>query len=67
MNKNAMNNPMEPIRLDSTDPQAVGDLVMSLMQSEAQDYTVLNEDQEDITPEIQKLVSLQARMRKERS
>jgi len=61
-----MNNPMEAIRLDSTDPQAVGDLVMSLMQSEAQAYTVLNEDQEDITHEVRKLVSLQARMRKGR-
>jgi len=61
-----MNNPMEAIRLDSTDPQAVGDLVMSLMQSEAQAYTVLNEDQEDITHEIRKLVSLQARMRQGR-
>jgi len=42
------------------------DLVMSLMQSEAQADTVLNEDQEDITHEIRKLVSLQARMRKGR-
>lgn len=61
-----MNNDMETIRLDSTDPQAVSNLVMSLMQSETQDYTVLNEDQEDITQEIRKLVSLQSRMQKGR-
>ena len=61
-----MSNNMEPILLDSTDSEAVGNLVMSLMQSEAQDYTVLNEHQEDITQEIQKLVSLQTRMMKRR-
>lgn len=61
-----MNYDREPIQLDSTDPQAVGDLVRSLMQSEAQEYTVLNEDQEDITHEIRKLVSLQSRMLKGR-
>jgi len=66
MNEDVMTHDREPIRLDSTDPQAVGDLVMSLMQSEAQADTVLNEDQEDITHEIRKLVSLQARMRKGR-
>lgn len=56
----------EPIQLDSTDPQAVGDLVMSLIRSEAQTYTVLNKHQEDITHEIRKLVSLQTRMLKGR-
>ena len=61
-----MNNPTAPIRLDSTDPQAVSDLVMALIQSESQAYTILNEDEEDITHEIRKLVSLQARMRKGR-
>lgn len=66
MNEDAMTHDHGPIRLDSTDPQAVGDLVRTLMQSEAQTYTVLNEDQEDITHEIRKLVSLQARMRKGR-
>ncbi len=66
MNEDMMTHDQEPIRLDSTDPQAVSDLVMSLMQREAQDYTVLNEDQEDITHEIKKLVSLQTRMRKGR-
>ncbi|RZM78010.1 hypothetical protein [Leptolyngbya iicbica] len=61
-----MNYNRAPIQLDSTDPQAVTDLVMSLMQSDAQAYTVLNEDQEDITHEIRKLVSFQARMRRGR-
>lgn len=56
----------EPIQLDSTDAQAVGDLVRSLIQSDAQAYTVLNEDHEDITHEIRKLVSLQSRMLKGR-
>lgn len=56
----------EPIQLNSTDAQAVGDLVRSLIQSEAQAYTVLNEDQEDITHEIRKLVSLQTRILKGR-
>ena len=59
-----MSNKMEPILLDSTNPEAVGNLVMSLMQSESQEYTVLNEEQEDITHEIKKLVSLQTRMMK---
>ena len=58
------NNDIEPILLDSTDEQAVSDLVMSLIQSEAKEYTVLNEYQEDITHEIRKLVSLRARMLK---
>lgn len=66
MNEDVMNYNRAPIQLDSTDPQAVTDLVMSLMQSDAQAYTVLNEDQEDITHEIRKLVSFQARMRRGR-
>jgi hypothetical protein len=66
MSENAMTHDREPIQLDSTDAQAVGDLVMSLIQSKSQDYTVLNEDQEDITHEIRKLVSLQSRMLKGR-
>jgi hypothetical protein len=57
-----MNHDLEPIRLDSTDPQAIGDLVMSLIQNDSHEYTVLNADQEDITHEIRKLVSLQTRM-----
>ena len=61
-----MNNPIEPILLDSTDEQAVSDLVTSLMQSESPEYTVLNEYQEDITHEIRKLVSLRTRMLKGR-
>lgn len=61
-----MNNYIEPILLDSTDEQAVSDLVMSLMRSESKEYTVLNEYQEDITHEIKKLVSLKARMLKGR-
>lgn len=61
-----MNNPIEPILLDSTNEQAVSDLVMSLIQSESTEYTVLNEHQEDITHEIKKLVSLQTRMLKGR-
>ena len=61
-----MNNYIEPILLDSTDEQAVSDLVISLMRSESKEYTVLNEYQEDITHEIKKLVSLKARMLKGR-
>ena len=57
-----MNDHTEPILIDSTDQQAVTDLVMSLIQTEATEYTVLNEHREDITYEIKKLVSLQARM-----
>ncbi len=57
-----MNNPMEPILLNSTDEQAVQDLVMSLMRTKPTEYTVLNEHQEDITHEIKKLVSLMTRM-----
>ncbi len=57
-----MNDPMEPILLDSRDQQAVKDLVMSLIQTESTEYTVLNEHGEDITHEIKKLVSLNARM-----
>ena len=59
-------NPTEPIRLDSTDEKAVSNLVMSLIRSEATEYTVLNEHQEDISHEIRKLVSLQTRMLKGR-
>ena len=59
-----MNNYIEPILLDSTDEQAVNDLVMSLIQNKSKEYTVLNEYQEDITHEIRKLVSLTARMLK---
>lgn len=59
-----MNNDVEPIRLNSTDANAVNDLVMGLMQSQATEYTVLNEHQEDITHEIKKLVSFQTRMHK---
>lgn len=61
-----MNNQMEPIFLDSTDEHAVNDLVMYLLQTESKDYTVLNEQEEDITDEIKKLVSLKARMLKNR-
>jgi len=57
-----MNERIEPILLDSTDQQAVENLVMSLMQSESTEYTVINEHGEDITHEIKKLVSLNARM-----
>lgn len=57
-----MNDPMEPIFLDSRDQQAVQELVMSLTRSKSTEYTVLNEHGEDITHEIKKLVSLNARM-----
>ncbi|MEM6252353.1 MAG: hypothetical protein AAF821_05470 [Cyanobacteria bacterium P01_D01_bin.156] len=57
---------MEPITLNSTDENAVEDLVMSLIQTESTDYTILNEHQEDITHEIKKLVSLMTRMLKGR-
>ncbi|MEO0538703.1 MAG: hypothetical protein AAF215_33200 [Cyanobacteria bacterium P01_A01_bin.123] len=57
---------MEPILLDSTDEHAVEDLVMSLIQTEPTEYTVLNEHREDITHEIKKLVSLRARIIKGR-
>lgn len=66
MNWGVMNNYMEPILLDSTDENAVEDLVMSLIRNESTDYTVLNEHQEDITHEIKKLVSLKTRMIKGR-
>lgn len=56
-----MNDHMEPIMIDSTDQQAVQDLVMSLMEAESTEYTVLNEHREDITEEIKKLVSLKSR------
>ena len=59
-----MDDSIEPILLDSTDEQAVNDLVMSLIQNEGKEYTVLNEYQEDITHESRKLVSLTARMLK---
>ena len=61
-----MNNSIEPILLDSTDENAVEDLVMSLIQTESTEYTVLNEHREDITHEIRKLVSLKTRMLKGR-
>ena len=61
-----MNNYLEPIILDSTDEQVVGDLVMSLIQTEPTEYTILNEHREDITHEIKKLVSLKTRMIKGR-
>ena len=61
-----MNTSIEPILLDSTDENAVEDLVMSLMRTESTEYTVLNEHQEDITHEIRKLVSLKTRMLKGR-
>ena len=57
---------MEPIQLDSTDQQAVEELVMSLIQTKSTEYVVLNEHQEDITHEIKKLVSFQTRMMKGR-
>ena len=57
---------MEPILLNSTDEQAVEELVMSLMQTKATEYSVVNEHQEDITHEIKKLVSLKTRMMKGR-
>ena len=57
---------MEPILLNSTDDQAVEELVASLMQNQPNEYTVLNEHQEDITHEIKKLVSLKTRMMKGR-
>lgn len=61
-----MDNDMEPILLNSTDEQAVEELVMSLMQTQSTEYTVVNEHQEDITDEIKKLVSLKTRMMKGR-
>ena len=66
MDRDIMNNSMEPILLNSTDEQAVEDLVMSLMRTESTEYTVLNEHQEDITHEIKKLVSFKTRMLKGR-
>ena len=59
-----MNNSIEPIILNSTDENAVEDLVMSLIRTESTEYTILNEHQEDITHEIKKLVSLKTRMLK---
>lgn len=60
------NNHIEPILLDSTDQHAVEKLVMSIIQAESTEYTVLNEHQEDITHEIKKLVSLKTRILKGR-
>ena len=60
------NNNTDPILLNSTDQDAVENLVMSLIQTESTEYTVLNEYQEDITHEIKKLVSLKVRMLKGR-
>ncbi|MEM1256381.1 MAG: hypothetical protein AAGI69_28425 [Cyanobacteria bacterium P01_H01_bin.21] len=60
------NNNVDPILLNSTDQDAVENLVMSLIQTEPTEYTVLNEHQEDITYEIKKLVSLKTRMLKGR-
>jgi hypothetical protein len=57
-----MNEHIEPILLDSKDEQAVNDLVMYLIRNESTEYTVLNENREDITHEIKKLVSLKTRM-----
>ncbi|MEY2977991.1 MAG: hypothetical protein ACO3NK_16435 [Prochlorotrichaceae cyanobacterium] len=59
-----ISNDREPVLLDSTDEQAVMNLVMSLIETESTEYTVLNEHQEDITYEIKKLVSFQSRMLK---
>lgn len=53
---------MKPILLDSTDPEAITELVMSLIQNKSTEYTVLNERQEDITHEIKQLVSLKSRV-----
>ena len=61
-----MDNDMEPILLNSTDEQAVEELVMSLMQTKSTEYSVVNEHQEDITHEIKKLVSFKTRMMKGR-
>ena len=61
-----MDNDMEPILHNSTDEQAVEELVMSLMQTQATEYSVVNEHQEDITHEIKKLVSFKTRMMKGR-
>ncbi|MFZ9739270.1 MAG: hypothetical protein ACO3EZ_14805 [Prochlorotrichaceae cyanobacterium] len=61
-----ISNDREPVLLDSTDEQAVMNLVMSLIETESTEYTVLNEHQEDITSEIKKLVSFQSRMLKGR-
>ena len=49
MNEDVLTHDHDPIQLDSTDAQA---------------YTVLHEDQKDITHEIRKLVSLQTRVLK---
>ena len=61
-----MDNDMEPILLNSTDEQAVEELVMSPMQTKSTEYSVVNEHQEDITHEIKKLVSFKTRMMKGR-
>ena len=57
-----MNNPMEPIILDSTDERAVEELIASLIRAESTEYTILNEHREDITHEIKKLVSFKTRI-----
>jgi len=57
-----VNDSMKPILLDSTDPGAVNNLVMSLIENKSTEYIILNERQEDITHEIKKLVSIKSRM-----
>ena len=59
-----MNDNIEPIVLNSTDEHAVNELVMSLIQTNSKDYTILNQEMEDITKDIRKLVSFKMRMLK---
>ena len=49
---------MNVYRLDSTDAEAVNELIMKLIQSEEIYFSVFNEYNEDITEEIVKLKSM---------
>ena len=52
---------MNVYTIDSTDAEAVNDLVMDLIRNEEMEFTVYNEFEEDITDEIIKLKSLKIR------
>jgi len=52
---------MNVYTIDSTDAEAVNDLIMTLIRSEEMEFTVYNEYEEDITDEIKKLKSLKIR------
>lgn len=52
---------MNVYTIDSTDSEAVNELVMTLIRSEEIEFIVYNEYEEDITDEIKMLKSLKIR------